>query len=238
MSKVTLGSLVFFLFLQSGCVLKAQGSVKVKTGHFFGHDLTQAEKIVYVLDLSGSMNQRSGSVVSQAGNSASSKLGGAVAGGMMGRSTGNSVEKRIADSNKKIEIVKLHMMASLQGLPNGAQFNIVLFSDGVQKLAPGMLVANGATKTVVGAFIDRLKSRGSTNMYAAMEAALNMGAGQIILLTDGLPTSSSPDDILGLARSYNQGQIRVSTVGVGNDQAFTFLRQLAQENGGSFQSYQ
>ena len=128
------------------------------------------------------MSARSGSIVSQAGNSATSKVGGVLSRGLLGRKSGNKVEKRIADSNKKIELVKLHLIASIQGLPTGAQFNIILFSNGVQKLAPGMIVSTAGSKALVSAFVDRLKSGGGTNMYSALEAGLFSGAQQVILL--------------------------------------------------------
>ena len=185
------------------------------------------------------MSSDSGSIVEQAGTSATAKVGGVLSRGILGQKRGNSIEDRIAKSNKKISLVKNHLIASLQGLPPGSQFNVILFSGGVQKLAPGMIVSNAGTKLLVSAFVDRLKEGGSTNMYSALEAGFYAGGQHIILLTDGLPTSSSPDAIINLARQNNpDGRFRVSTVGVGSDQAFTFLQTLAGENGGQFQSYQ
>lgn len=216
----------------------ASGSVSLETGFFFGHDLRHEESIVYVLDLSGSMSGESGSVVENAGTDAAGAVAGGLVGGFAGRRAGSTVKRRIKRLKKKIEKVKLHLMASLAGLPDGSEFNVVLFANGVQKLAPGMILANGATKLAVSAFVDRLEEGGGTNMYQAVEASLFSGATHIILLTDGLPTSSTPDEILQLVQRHNgAGEIKVSTVGVGGDQAFEFLNLLAQENNGTFASY-
>ncbi|RMH41594.1 MAG: VWA domain-containing protein [Deltaproteobacteria bacterium] len=216
-----------------GCTASASATVSVKTGFFFGHDLRQAQSVVYVLDLSGSMSEASGSVVEQAGTTVAAKA----VGGLIGGSVGRAAESRIEKMKKKIEKVKLHLIASLQGLPPGSTFNIIMFSDGVQKLAPGMIQANAATKTLVSAFVDRLEEGGSTNMYKALEAAVYMPTKEIILLTDGEPTSSTPEEILDLLRRKNQGRFIVSTVGVGNDHAREFLEQIAAENGGTYTAY-
>ncbi|MBT8496440.1 MAG: VWA domain-containing protein, partial [Deltaproteobacteria bacterium] len=210
----------------------------IEAGHFFGHDLRQEENIVYVLDLSGSMSSSSGSVVEDAGTDAAAGLAGGFVGGFAGRGAGRAVKRRVKKLKKKVEKVKMHLIASLAGLPEGSQFNVIMFADGVQKLAPGMIPANGATKIAVSAFVDKLNAGGSTNMYKAVEAALYTRATHIIVLTDGLPTSSTPEAILDLVERHNaSGRVRVSTVGVGADQAYEFLNALAVANQGEFKSY-
>lgn len=228
--------ILLFVLAMGAC--SASASVTVKPGHFFGHDLTQNQSVVYVLDLSGSMADSSGSVVEQAGTRAAGEAVGGIGGMLFGRQAGNALEDRVKRLRKKIEKVKLHLIASLQGLPNGSTFNVVLFSDGVQKLAPGLLVSNPTTNGLVSLFVDRLEEGGGTNMYAALEAGIFSGAEHVILLTDGMPTSSSPEDILALAQSQAGPRgVRISTVGVGGDQAYSFLHQLAEENGGTAMSY-
>lgn len=226
----------------SGCALSASGSasasLSVEPGHFFGHDLTRTRSVVYVIDLSGSMAEESGSVVSRAATGAGAELAGGFTGGLLGSSAGYAVEDKVRDLDKKIEKVKLHLIASLQGLPTGARFDVVLFSDGVQTLAPGLIEANPATIGLVSAFVSQLEEGGGTNMYAAVEAAVFSGAEEIILLTDGMPTSSTPGEIVDLVRRNNGGRFTLSTVGVGGDQAREFLATLAADNGGSYTFYE
>lgn len=184
------------------------------------------------------MSESSGSVVEQAGTDAAGEAVGGLTGAFLGRGAGNYAKKRVKKLKKKIEKVKLHTIASLNGLPNTARFNLVMFSDGVQRLSPGMIRADGFSVAAVSLFVDRLEAGGSTNLYSAVEAALYSNPTHIIVLTDGMPTSSTPEDILDLVAEYNpDGEIKVSTVGVGGDQARTFLSELAEDNGGSYTMY-
>lgn len=231
------------VFLAAGCAgsltgsAEASASVSVEAGYFFGHDLRSEQSVVYVLDLSGSMSANSGSVAEQAGTDLAGEAAGGVTGRFLGKGAGNAVEDRVKRLKKKIEKVKLHLIASLQGLPQGSQFNVILFSDGVQTLSPGMILTSGASKAAVGVFVDQLEEGGSTNMYAALEAALYTPARHIILLTDGLPTSTSSGAVLDLAARQNDGTRIISTVGVGGGQAREFLATLANENGGNYTMY-
>jgi Mg-chelatase subunit ChlD len=115
---------------------------------------------------------------------------------------------------------------------------VILFSNGVQRLSPVMITANTGTKLLVSNFVARLREGGSTNMKAAIETGLDTEAKEVMVLTDGLPTDSTPEDILDMVESRNEGdQRRVSTVGVGADQAKDFLKKLAEDNGGEYVSY-
>ncbi len=240
MKKLRMASLVSFLM--AGCAASLGGgssepSAPVQQGHFFGHDLRNDVSVVYVLDLSGSMSAATGSEVEQAGTRMAGDAAGRLTRGIFGSRTGAAVQQKIEDLNKRIEKVKLHLIASLSGLPRGARFNVVLFSDGVQKLSPGMIYANGFTVAAISAFVAQLKEGGSTNMYEAVDAALATGARHLILLTDGEPTSSTPQAILDLVHRRNRGgRLTVSTVGVGEG-GQEFLATLAAQNGGSYAGY-
>jgi hypothetical protein len=225
-------SLALLVGLASGC------AASVQPGFFFGHDLRQSKSIVFVLDLSGSMRQRSGGVVENVGVDVAAKTGGSFVSGLMGRRAGHAAENRVKKLQQKVEKVKVHLVASLNGLPPGSYFNVILFSRGVQRLAPGLVEATPASIGLVSAFVSQLEAAGSTSMKAALAAGLSAGAQQVVLLTDGLPTDASPGEILSMAVQMNQARtMTVWTVGVGSDQDFSFLRDLALANGGAFLSY-
>ena len=224
--------------VDSNSLLASGRSFRLDEGFFFGHDLRQHSSIVYVLDLSGSMSAHTGSMIEQVGTEGAAKAGGAVLDVVAGKKIGGAAEAAALGLDKKVELVKDHLNASIRGLPEGAEFNIVLFSSGVQRLAPAMLTANAATKTLVTNFVAQLKEGGGTQMQAAIEAGLNTEAEEVMVLTDGMPTDSSPEHILEMVRQHNaQKPRRVSTVGVGTDQASEFLRQLAEDNGGEYLAY-
>lgn len=230
--------LLLCLVVAGGLGCSAHASVSVQPGYFFGHDLRYARSVVYVLDLSGSMRGGSGSVVENVGTGVAASAGGSLVGGLLGRRTGNMVESNVKKMQEKVEKVKLHLIASLNGLPPGSQFNVVLFSDGVQKLSPVMIPVTPASVGLVSAFVSRLEASGSTSLGAAIGAGLASGGRQVIVLTDGLPTDSSPEQILGFVAQQNAAHtITVSTVGVGHDQDLRFLQTLAQMNGGHFVAY-
>src|SRR5262245_59285274 len=112
-----------------GCA--ASGSVSIQPGYFFGHDLRHEQSVVYVLDLSGSMRGGSGSIAENVGTSVGARVSGGLVGGLFGKKTGNMVEENIQKLRQKVEKVKLHLIASLNGLPPGSRFNVLLFSNGV-----------------------------------------------------------------------------------------------------------
>ena len=229
----------------SGCslfspntVVASSRSLRLENGFFFGHDLRQDDSLIYVLDLSGSMSERTGTVVEQVGKDTAADVGGSLISGVAGQGIGNAAQENVLNMDQKVELVKDHLIASLRGLPSGAEFNVVMFSDGVQKLSPVMVTANAATTNTAGAFVTRLKAGGSTSLKSAIEAGFDTQSHDLLVLTDGLPTDSSPEDILSMVRQRNADKKRrVSTVGVGSDQAKDFLTALATENGGTYTSY-
>jgi uncharacterized protein YegL len=101
-----------------------------------------------------------------------------------------------------------------------------------------MIPVSPATVGLVSAFVSRLEASGSTSLGAAIGAGLATGGRQVIVLTDGLPTDASPEQILGFVAQQNAAHtMTVSTVGVGHDQDLRFLQTLAQMNGGHFMAY-
>ena len=218
-----------------GAAVGSLRSLRLRAGFFFGHDVTVSERVTYVLDLSGSMGEESGT--SLTGSEGEVKTGEDLVAGTLGGSVGGAAATSLTRS-KKIELVKDHLSASIRGLANSAQFNVVLFSDGVKKLAPQMMQANLGSKTLVSGFVATLSEGGGTDLHEAMEAALDTPADRLILLTDGEPTDASTDSILELVRQRNADQRRtVDTVGVGLDLDSHFLSTLAHENGGVFLAY-
>ncbi len=225
--------------LSSKTAASTSRSFRMQDGYFFGHDVRQEESVIYVLDLSGSMNERTGSRVEQASKKAAAQASGALVSSLAGRGVGSATKQTLLDMDKKVELVKDHLLASIRGLPDGAQFNVILFSGKVEKLSPVMISAGGASTAAVSAFVSQLKSGGATSLKTALSAGLQEPTEELIVLTDGLPTDSSPDEILAMVSEANQEHARrISTVGVGADQAKPFLTRLAETNGGQYVGYE
>lgn len=221
----------------AGAATTVARSYRLDSGFFFGHDVRPFRSVTYVLDLSGSMSERTGSTASRIGHEQAASHSQRLLGGKAG-ALGVAASDSVGNMDKKVELVKDHLNASLRGLSTEAKFNIVLFSDGVRTLSPSLISANGATTTLVAGFVAKLSEGGSTNLKAAIEAGLETGAEDVIVLTDGLPTDSTPEQILNMVAGRNaQHTRRVFTVGVGDDQAEEFLSQLAEDNGGKYLAF-
>lgn len=232
----------------SGCVrmgaraaFASARSARFDDGFFFGHDVRLYRKVVYVLDLSGSMQGHTGSIATQVGTSAGASVGGSLVGGLAGNDIGHEAGGAVAGLDQKVELVKDHLLASLRGLPPGSEFNVILFSNHVQQLAPSFVSASGLSTGLVSAFVAQLGAGGSTSLMSAIEAGLATDAEEVMVLTDGLPTDASPADILAMVHERQGGlgekRKRIYSVGVGADQARDFLTRLAQDNGGKYMAY-
>jgi hypothetical protein len=213
-------------------------SLRLDPGFFFGHDVRPLHSVAYVLDLSGSMSERSGSMAGQLGRQQAAQAGGALVSSFGGSTLGNAAAGTVLSMDKKVELVKDHLNASLRGLSPDAKFNIVMFSGDVQTLSPAMIPAGTITTLLVSDFVARLEEGGATSMMQAIEAGLSTDADDLIVLTDGLPTDATPEEILAMVNTQNQAKPRrIFTVGVGSDQAEGFLTQLAHDNGGEYLAY-
>tara|TARA_R110002096_G_scaffold67332_7_gene163330 strand:+ start:7877 stop:8863 length:987 start_codon:yes stop_codon:yes gene_type:complete len=80
--------------------------------------------------------------------------------------------------------------------------------------------------------------RGQTPTLTALKKALNSSAEAVILFTDGNPNDATHDEILSQITSQNAGRKEIHTVAVGDyteDAEFvSFLFKLADRNGGQF----
>ncbi len=137
------------------------------------------------------------------------------------------------DANrKKIDVLYEEIRRTIAGLPDGAKFNLVGFSNDVRVWKKGGAVRDGKTAKEAVEWIEKQKVVGSTNIYDAMETSFRMmGVGAaadksyapaydtIFFMTDGVPTSGKVTDktvILGEVRRWNEGRkIRVHVVGMG-----------------------
>jgi len=165
-------------------------------------------------------------------------------------------------NRKKIDILYEEIKRTISGLPDGAKFNLVGFSNDVRVWKKGGAVRDGKTAKEAVEWIEKQKVIGSTNIYDALETSFRMmGVGAsadkayapaydtIFFMTDGVPTSGKVTDktiILGEVRRWNEGRkIRVHVVGMGGKQKGgppgpggaddvdkDFLTKLAEQNGG------
>ncbi len=133
----------------------------------------------------------------------------------------------------------LHKLVTQLG--EGDRVTLVAWSD-----LP-VVVVEGVEGPDFGRFSDaisRLSANGSTNLYAGLEPALEMGRryyepardNRVIFLTDGEPTIGvlDPAEILAMARTELQEGMGLTTIGVGLGAEVGLLRNLSEIGAGNF----
>ena len=182
---------------------------------------TFSDKILFVLDVSGSMKD----------------IAHADAYGARGE-------------ERKIDIARREVVSALSMLDDKKMFNIVFFGHRLVRLQSGMVAAERATIDRAKRFVNEFEPSGGTNIHDALETAFQMAGSNvdgknylssidtIFFLTDGTPTAGKlvkPDEILAAVRGWNRlAQITVHCIGVGDECDVKFLEQMAKESGGTF----
>ncbi|MFK7742448.1 MAG: hypothetical protein AB8H80_19195 [Planctomycetota bacterium] len=196
-------------------------------------DLTiESDRVLFVLDFSGSMAEPC-TVKSGEGTSAG---GGA------------------STTTTKAEMVVTELKKLVMSLPDGALVNFVVFSEGVriwraEGKRPALVQLDDESRDdLMGNFLDGLRPNGPTNLYDALQAALGFGgrglydkyygAGfdTLYVITDGAPTAGPVTDKEEIRRrvreANNLRKIAIHCITFGDQNDTSFLKPMAEENGG------
>ncbi len=194
---------------------------------FFGVPLGGADRVVFVLDRSGSMGLVS---VGASGHAMGmSKTSSALA--SLGGTLLNDAAKKPLPS--KLESAKDELIHTLRAMPDGTRFGVIFFDEEIQALSPRMWILDPDSRHRAVAFIRAIRPGGTTAAVPAMRLAYQMGARRVVLLSDGLAnTGGGGHDLLADARHAIEGGLRIDTVGLGLDQDDRLLQRLAAESGG------
>lgn len=197
---------------------------------------TKSERIVFVLDRSGSMKEKAGE---------SSRPRGPV--------TGQGKDEAPVQGETKLEVAKNQLARSVDALAPGVVFNVVFYGTDVQvwKPPPQLLPARPAEKEAAKKWFGGLTPEGSTNLFGALRKALEYaatdgkgggGADTIFLLSDGAPTSGkgemSREDIDREMEAFfdanRSARCVVHTIGVGPDHSVWLMERIATATGGRY----
>ena len=145
-------------------------------------------------------------------------------------------------SGEKIATVKSSFGNMLSQLNEEDRFNMVHFSDLVEKYGEEVIPATSSNIQDAQAFVERMDAAGSTDINGGLLQGLasfegdGERVGVILFLTDGLPTSGVTDtsSIRSNVRNSNQGRVMINTLGYGYDHDAEFLMALALENEGRY----
>ncbi|MCA8964362.1 MAG: HEAT repeat domain-containing protein [Planctomycetes bacterium] len=195
---------------------------------FFKIDV-ESDRVLFVLDFSGSMAEP---ITLQARTTA------APAG----------------QTTTKAALVVSELEKLIMSLPDGTLINLVVFSDEVRVWRqegnrPALIKLDDATRDdLVANFLRNLRPSGATNLYGALDKALEFsGRGihdkyydiafdTLYVISDGAPTAgeiTDKDEIRRRVRETNRlRRIAINCITFGDKNDTDFLRPMAEENGG------
>jgi HEAT repeat protein len=199
---------------------------------FYGLE-TYSQRIVFIIDCSGSMEDPMGRP------------------GALTRREDDDEDEGVGP---KIEIAKKELKRSIRSLDRESRFNIVSFNYEVKTWQPKMVAATQKNKNEAYVWVRALKPEASTYLYGALKVAFDlagMGARDsgyepevdtIVLLSDGAPTDNTmaakrmdTDFILKAVRGWNKlAKIKIHVIAIDEAKKIRFLRQLANENDGTY----
>jgi Ca-activated chloride channel family protein len=136
---------------------------------------------------------------------------------------------------KKIEQAREALRFALGRLRPGDRFNVLTFSDGVERFSPEPIAATEDNLKRARAFVDDIIADGGTNIDEALRAGLaqfpeRSSGNTLLFLTDGLPTvgNTDKDAIVRRVKETNARRARAFVFGVGYDVDVPFLDTVAQ----------
>jgi hypothetical protein len=216
---------------EKSTIEKARESRGSSSVSFFGV-VTESHKVLFVLDVSGSME-----FSMTPGNNPTDD-------------PGLPYDMPADDEISRLTAAKRDLVKALGGLQEGALFNVVFYASDVWTWADGLVEMSADARDEVSTFVDETGAVGATNIYGALERALDLaGASEdgdwadpeidtIYVLTDGRATvglTTDTDDILAFVRDRNRtAGITINTIGLSAAHDTNLLRRLAEENGGTY----
>lgn len=144
---------------------------------------------------------------------------------------------------EKLRQAKRALLYCVERLADGDRFSVIGFSTTVNPIDNGLLPSNGETRDKAAGFIEKLTSKGGTNISDALKTAAGILNGRsrtgsrpgiIVFLTDGEPTVGETDmnKLLGGLESANRDNARVFVFGVGEDVNTHLLDRIALSHRG------
>jgi len=143
------------------------------------------------------------------------------------------VVDRSGSMTDSIDYVKFELKRSIGELGEEKEFHVIFYSSGPPVEMPTRRLVNATdrNKQLAFEFIDGVIPQGETDPSKALERAFEVKPELIYLLTDG----EFDKAIVGLVKRLNAGgQVTVHTIGFLYRMGEQVLKQIADENGGSY----
>lgn len=206
------------------------------TAAFFGIPV-DSDKVVFILDISGSMNELSDNTPPPATISSGP-----------GQDDGKD---RDLISGPKIDVAKHELKKCLKKLDKKVTFNIYFFNDAWSKWQEKMVPADANWKNEAYTFIDKQSANNQTNLWDPLEDALKsagMGISDkhyasaldtIFILSDGAPYPPdvyvNSEEILRRVKEMNPlKKVKIHCIGIGKSANEFLLKGISQATGGTY----
>jgi len=207
----------------------AGSEVAGQSGRFYGIP-QDALRIVYVLDISGSMEVSFENP----------------------KWVDNLPVPPKPDEESRFSAARSELLRAVRSLRTGTRYAVLLFSDHVFPLHDELEAVSDKAHARLTEDLASSQPGGHTNIRAALEAALRLAgvhpdepagearADAVFLVSDGAPTDATgktedPEWTLQAVRSWNAlRRVTIHTVGIGREHGAGFLRALAEQNGGRY----
>ena len=196
---------------------ESKGPVRASTTVSYFNIPLVSDRVIFLLDTSGSMNAPMGGVR----RSSPSTRGG------------NGGKRATAPT--RLEEAKVQLKRVLTALPEEARFNLIYFDTPVNTFLPRMVFAKKGMKQKAIRSVQMLVPRGGTNIHDALEEAFgDQAVDTIYLLSDGAPSAgkiTNADEIAQVVAIWNRTRrIRIHTISLGSKSAL--MERLAKDSGG------
>ncbi len=138
----------------------------------------------------------------------------------------------------KMDQARKALKYCLNNLTPKDRFGVVQFASTVNRYRDALTDCNAEQLTAAKKWVDELDANGGTNIYGALQSALEMRSKDegrtftVVFFTDGLPTmgkETTPDKIVKDTLAQNTFNTRIFTFGVGDDVNATMLDTLAEQ---------
>lgn len=217
--------------------------VKRDPVRFFGTEVP-AEKVIFLLDISGSMAIKDPMPEETARGSAGPRRGRTGVGSLKKKKKKEKpAQSEIPDSRMRLKRVQKELIKVITKIPAQTRFNIITFNHKIGKFEKHLVPATEGFKARAIDFVRGFQPQGETYTDDALRAAFeNSEVTTIFLLSDGAPRRNNQllpiQPILDWVHEQNRfRRVRLNTVGFkqAGSNLKKFMRLLAAQNHGHYE---
>ena len=207
----------------------AEENVKDAKGSYFFGIRTRSKNIIYVLDISGSMNWSLDAPAYEPGST-------------------QAFPPTAAKGKRRYDYSKTELIQSIRSLPDDGTFNIVYYNGEVFVWKKKMQTATAANKATATKWAESIEPGGNTNIFDSIEKAFGMigrgsrddtyklAADTVFFLSDGRAYRgriTDPKQMLREVKKMNSlKKVQIHTVSLGRNSDHEFMEKIAKQNDG------